>query len=116
MFRKHNKEKNQGKGNREQGSKKCPHLYVDIFGHPYCTAKTEIALDCKFCIPSDEYVEMRRQLEMQGQLDNKDNPFRAPSTYRCTALDQYADKDGHLPPKFRPKPPDGMSAITGFFD
>ncbi|MCD6579720.1 hypothetical protein J7L48_09610 [bacterium] len=116
MFRKPIKPKDQDHKSDEQSSKKCPFLYVDIFGHPYCTAETDKALECEFCVPSEEYVEMRRQLEMQGQLNNKNNPFQAPSTYRCTVLDKYADPDGHLPPKYRSKLPEGMGGVTGFFD
>ena len=116
MFRRRKREKKVTENNHKKGTRKCPFLYVDVFGHPYCTAETNKALECKFCVPSEEYVEMRRQLKAQGQLNNKNNPFQAPSTYRCTVLDKFADRDGHLPSKFRAKLPDGLDAVTGFFN
>ena len=117
MFRKNKKRKAfQNKEAERNVKSQCPFLYVDVFGHPYCTAKPEKALKCEYCVPSEEYVEMQRQLEKQGILNDKNNPFKVPSTYRCTILDKYADKYGHLPPKFRDKLPNNMDAVTGFFD
>ena len=116
MFRKRNKKEKETVKNDLQGTKNCPYLYVDVFGHPYCTAEPNIGLECKFCVPSEEYVDLRNQLKAQGMLDKKNSPWKAPSTYRCTVFDEYADREGHLPPKHRPKPQGGIDAVTGFFD
>lgn len=92
---------------------KCKYLYIDYFGHPFCTASAEIALDCKFCLPSEEYQIMMDQIKFQKPSDNKSSNMKVPSTYRCTKLDEYADAYGHLPPRMRSKPPKGFMAVTG---
>jgi hypothetical protein len=34
------------------------YLYIDIFGHPFCTLRPEEALECEYCMVSQEYKEM----------------------------------------------------------
>ena len=83
--------------------KECQYLFIDIFGHPYCTRPEEEAIGCKFSLPSDEYLDMKQQLNKQRE-NNKNNEipiFSPPSTYRCTVYDNYADGYGHLPEHMR---------------
>jgi CRISPR/Cas system Type II protein with McrA/HNH and RuvC-like nuclease domain len=103
------------KTQKKMKKEECEFLYIDIFGHPYCTKNIKEGMNCEFFIPSEEYQEMRRQLKEQGVLDDKNSHFKVPSTYRCAKYDKYADKNGHLPPKMRPRPPKGFGSITGEF-
>lgn len=92
----------------------CEHFYVDIFGHPFCTKNPEEAIQCKYCLPSEEYKEMIRQQnsETYKKICQGNKMFQTPSVYRCSRLDHLADRYGHLPEKFRPKLQKGFYGIT----
>ncbi len=93
------------KKKKKNSNERCPYLYIDIFGHPYCTGSPEKMIDCKYFIPSEEYKAMKQQIVMQKDITNNkvNSLFKVPSTYRCMIYDNQADNEGHLPEHFRDK-------------
>ena len=102
------------KNKKENRFDRCKHLYVDVFGHPYCTCDILDMKKCEHFLPSEEYLDMKQQIEAQKAIygDNPDNPFKVPSTYKCTKYDQYADANGHLPQAMRPRFDGPAQAVT----
>ncbi|MBN1898667.1 MAG: hypothetical protein JW827_07815 [Spirochaetes bacterium] len=93
-------------------NQKCQYLYVDVYGHPYCTGSKKN--QCEFCRWSEEYKIMRDQHEMfkKIKLIAKDSLFKIPSLNRCTVYDHLADDLGHLPENMRDTLSDNCIAIT----
>ncbi len=92
----------------------CKHLYIDVFGHPFCTLKPEKALECEYCMVSQEYKEViAQQNSPEYKRICKGNVVhKFPSIYRCTRLDHLADKYGHLPERMRPRLKKGLYSVT----
>ena len=92
----------------------CKYLYIDVFGYPFCTLKSEKALKCEYCEVSQEYKEMiaQQKSEEYKRLCKGSSVYKTPSIYRCTRLDHLADKYGHLPERMRPELKKGLYDVT----
>lgn len=106
------------KRKRKEGSH-CKWLFIDVFGHPFCTQKPpEEAIKCEYCMASQEYrtvIAQQNSPEYKGLCEGGDE-YKFPGIYRCTKLDHLADRHGHLPQRMRPKLKKGLHGITVNFD
>lgn len=100
------------KSRKKHDTRGCKYLGIDVFGHPYCTAKDSEHTKCKFRSKSDEYIEMKLQQEMfKDMLKDGGMPFVL-SEYKCSLFKDKEDKNGHLPESMRPGLDEGFHSIT----
>ena len=103
-----------GRSKKKKKSSSCKHLFIDVFGHPFCLLKQEEALKCEYCLISQEYKEVMAQQDSKEYkaVCKGNSGYKFPSIYRCTRLDHLSDSYGHLPERMRPKLKKGLHSIT----